>query len=386
MPRSRAQGRSWPPDRPVTRAVPTRETLSRFALEGEPTALERLRVGLIHESYIATCRTGDGPRRYLVQRLNTGVFPSAERVMENLARVTAHLRRKLVEVGRADLDRRVLALVPARDGRYWYVDEGGQWWRTYAYIEGSRSQDRPDSPASARAGAEAFGSFVAGLTDLPGPRLHETLPGFHDSPARYRALQAALATDPGGRAVDVRAEVRFVADRRAELGALQEAARRGDIPERVVHNDTKLNNVLFDAMTGEALCVVDLDTVMPGLALHDYGDLVRSAASEAPEDARDPSRVRLSLPLFREVTRGWLGPMVGLLTPAELELMPLAPRVIALELAIRFLTDYLEGDHYFRIERPGHNLDRCRAQIALVTDLEHREAAMTAVVREAVGG
>jgi hypothetical protein len=366
--------------------TPTRETLSRFAVEGEPSGFEPLRVGLIHDSYVATCRVRAGVRRYLLQRLNTGVFPSAGQVMENLSRVTAHLRRKLLEAGRADVDRRVLAPVPARDGRYWHVDGNGHWWRTYAFIEGSCSRDRPESPEEVHRAAEAFGSFVAGLADLPEPRLHETLPGFHDTPARHRALLAAIEADPHGRAAQVRAEVRLVDDRRTELGVLQEAADRGELPERVVHNDTKLNNVLFDSATGEALCVVDLDTVMPGLALHDYGDLVRSAASEAREDVGDPSRARLSLPLFREVTRGWLGPMAGLLTSAEVELMPLAPRVIALELAIRFLTDYLEGDRYFRVERPGHNLDRCRAQLALAADLERQETAMAAVVRESLGG
>jgi hypothetical protein len=332
------------------------------------------------------CRTPVGARRYLLQRVNTEVFPAPEPVMDNLLRVTTYLRRKLAERGATEPDRRVLRVVAARDSRAWRVDDLGRWWRTYAFVEGTRSFDRPPSPETARRAAAAFGGFIADLADLPGPRLHETLPGFHDSPARYRALEAAAEADPLGRTASVGAELRALESRRDLLGVLQGAAARGEVPERVAHNDTKLNNVLFDAATGEALCVVDLDTVMPGLALYDYGDLVRSAASEAPEDARNPGAVRLSLPLHRAVTQGWLEPMAPLLTPGEAELLPLAPIVVTLELAARFLTDYLGGDRYFRTAYPGHNLDRCRAQLALAADMERHEATLTTAVREALGG
>ncbi len=360
--------------------------LSGFAVDGEPIAAEPLRVGLIHESHVVTCRAPAGARRYLLQRINTEVFRSPGPVMDNLLRVTTHLRRKVADRGDADPDRRVLTVVAARDGGAWRVDDAGHWWRAYAFVEGARSFDRPPSTDIARRAATAFGRFVAELADLPGPRLHETLPGFHDSPARYRALEAAAEADPLGRTASVAAELRALASRRDLLGLVQEAAARGEVPERVAHNDTKLNNVLFDVETGEALCVVDLDTVMPGLAPHDYGDLVRSAASEAPEDARDPATMHLSLPLLRAVTRGWIEPMAPRLTPAEAELLPIAPIVVTLELAARFLTDYLDGDRYFRIAYPAHNLDRCRAQLALAADMERHEATLSDTVRETLGG
>ena len=360
--------------------------LARFAVEGEPTRSEPLRVGLIHESHVVTCRTPRGPRRYLLQRLNTAVFAAPGPVMENVLRVTRHLQGRQAAAGVPDPGRRVLTVVPSREGPPWHVDDAGGWWRAYVFIEGATSFDHPLTPTAAERAAATFGRFVADLSDLPGPRLHETLPGFHDTPARYRALLTAADADPLGRAAAVRAELAALEARREMLGALHEAAARGLVPERVVHNDTKLNNVLFDTGTGEALCVVDLDTVMPGLALHDYGDLVRSAASEAPEDARDLRAVRVSPALHRAVTRGWLAPLAPLLTTAEAELLPLAPRVVTLELAARFLTDHLLGDRYFRTGYPGHNLDRCRAQLALAADMERQEGTLDASVREALGG
>lgn len=372
-----------PPEHPG--ADPLR-ALARFLVEGEPAYSEPLRVGLIHESHVVTCQTPHGPRRYLLQRLNTAVFTAPGPVMENILRVTRHLQERQAAAGVSDLERRVLSVVPSHAGPPWHVDDAGGWWRAYVFIEGTTSFDRPPSPATAERAAQAFGRFVADLTDLPSPRLHETLPGFHDTPARYRALRAAAEADPLGRAGAVRAELTALEARREQLNALHEAAAQGLIPERVVHNDTKLNNVLFDTGTGEALCVVDLDTVMPGLALHDYGDLVRSATNEAPEDACDLSTVRVNPVLHRAVTRGWLAPLAGLLTRTEAELLPLAPRVMTLELAARFLTDHLLGDRYFRTGYPGHNLDRCRTQLALAADLERQEGTLAAHVREALGG
>jgi hypothetical protein len=371
---------------PGTGEAPLR-ALGHFATHGTPLACEPLRVGLIHASYVATCRrAGGGTRRFLLQRLNTRVFAAPERVMENIQRVTAHLRRRVLDRGDPEPERRVLRPVPSEDGRPWHVDEAGDWWRAYDYVEGAVSHDHPDRPETAQRAAAAYGGFLADLADLPGPPLHETVPGFHDTPARYLALLDAVDRDPLGRAREVREPLRRLEARRETLETLERAAARGELTRRVVHNDTKLNNVLFDLRTGEAVCVVDLDTVMPGLALHDYGDLVRSAARSSGEDARDPGAMRLDLALHAEATRGWLGPLAALLRPAEVALLPLAPRVIALELAIRFLTDYLEGDRYFRIEHEGHNLARCRAQLALAEDMERKEDAMAAVARAALGG
>ena len=319
--------------------------------------------GHINASYVVQT-----PRsRFFLQRLNTEVFRDHHRLMENVARVTKHLAGPL-------------RLVPARDGTSYVGDDQGGVWRMYTYIEnGAPVVGAPSGPLVGRA-AGAFGAFQRALADLPGPRLHETIPHFHDTPRRLEAFERAVETDTAARAASVRSEIDQILGYRHLAPLLVDAEGRGAVPERIVHNDAKLANVLFDPASGEALCVVDLDTVMPGLALYDFGDLVRSMATRAAEDERDLGRVRLEPELFESIARGYVTGAREFLTQAERELLVPGAQVIVFEQAIRFLIDHLEGDRYYRIARPGHNLDRCRTQLTLLDALCKQQAALTRTV------
>ncbi|OLD86229.1 MAG: hypothetical protein AUG85_10910 [Gemmatimonadetes bacterium 13_1_20CM_4_66_11] len=316
--------------------------------------------GHINASYIVSGRAPrDRPMRFFLQRLNAHVFPNLAELMENVKRVTQHVGGPL-------------RLVPTRGGDACLKDEHGDVWRLYDFIEGAVT--RPIATAAdAEHAARAFGAFQRALGDLPGPRLHETIPHFHDTPRRLESFECAVQRDAAGRAAGARAEVAEIRAHRDLAAVLVQAAAAGAVPERVVHNDAKLANVLFDAASGEPLCVVDLDTVMPGLALYDFGDLVRSMATRAAEDERDTSRVRLEPELFESIARGYVAAMRELLTPPERDLLVPAAQVIVFEQAVRFLIDHLEGDRYYRIARPGHNLDRCRTQLALLAALLEQE-------------
>jgi len=347
----------------------------RFRLEGDLVGAARLERGHINDTYVVRTRR----RRYLLQRLSPQAFPDPRAVVDNVARVTAHLRAKLEGRGVPDPERRCLTLVPSREGELCVRDHEGACWRVYHYIEGARARDRAESTLEAERAARAFADFARELADLPGPRLAETIPGFHDTPARLDALERAARADPVGRAGEVEAELDFVRARRALARALLDLA----VPERVVHNDTKLNNVLFDAESGEALCVVDLDTVMPGLALYDFGDLVRSCANAAAEDGRDLAAVRVRLPVFAALVRGYLAGAGALLTGEERARLAVAGQVLALEAGARFLTDHIEGDRYFRLRRPSQNLERARVHLRLLESMETEEPAMRAAAEAA---
>jgi Ser/Thr protein kinase RdoA (MazF antagonist) len=351
-----------------------------FALPAPAVFAAPLGRGHIHDSYVVTCDAPDGGgRRFVLQRINDRVFADPAALMENVARVTDHVRRRLAAAGTPDPGRRTLTLVPARDGGTTVRDASGGWWRAYAYIEDSVPWQPPADAAHAREAARAFGEFQRLVDDLPGPRLHETIPGFHATPRRVDELEEAVRRDPHGRAAAVREELARVLRRRALALTLLAAHRAGALPERVTHNDTKLDNVLFDARSGAALCVVDLDTVMPGLAAYDFGDLVRSCAASR-EDAPDTGNVGIDLALFDALLRGYLEGTGGLLTAAERAVLPVACQVIAYELGVRFLTDHVLGDVYFRTARPGQNLDRARAQLALVDAFARAQRAMEALV------
>ncbi len=355
------------------------EILTRFALGGAASVPEPFGGGHIHRTWRIEIAGGDGPPAVLLQKLHAGVFPDAAALMDNVARVTAHLRRRLEAEGSHDLARRAPALVPAADGGTWVRDEEGGAWRAFEFVAGARSVARADSPDRAFSAARAFGGFVRRLEDLPPPPLHEVLPGFHDTRRRLQALRAAAAADRRGRAAAAADLVRALLDREPLCEALASLVAGGAIRrEPAVHNDTKIDNVLFDDATGEALAVVDLDTTMPGLALHDFGDLVRTAASTAPEDAADPASMDVSPALFEALAAGWAEGRGGL-SREERGALSLAGRVITYECALRFLTDHLEGDRYFRVDEPGHNARRARAQLALLAALERRRSALDRV-------
>ena len=353
-----------------------REIAEQFCLEGKPVRCERHGNGHINETYFV--RT-DKPREYILQRMNTQVFPDVEGLMRNVAAVSAYLRRG------CDDPRRVLTLVPARDGASFYRAPDGGCWRVFDFISGGVCLEQADSARDMRECGAGFGAFQRQLADFPAHTLTETIPRFHDTPERFRQLRRAIEEDRAGRLKDVRAEVEAYLSREAEADALTRLHREGVLPTRVTHNDTKINNIMLDAQTRTALCVIDLDTVMPGLAAHDFGDAIRSGANTAAEDERDLSRVSLSLPYVEAFAQGFLGACGGSLTQAEIETLPMGAKLMTLECGARFLADHLNGDVYFHVSREGHNLDRTRTQIALVQDMERKWDDMRRIIAQAGG-
>jgi aminoglycoside phosphotransferase (APT) family kinase protein len=360
-----------------------RAVAEAFAIPGRWLGSQPLRTGWINETLIAVFDEGGRRTRYVQQRINRAVFPEPERVMENVARVTAHVLAKLEREGAPERERRALRLVPARDGASSWRDPAGETWRTWRYVEGASSRDVVRAPAEAAAAAEAFARFQAQVADLPGPRLHETIPGFQDARLRFEQLLAAVRADAAGRLAECRREVDFALAREPLVDRLNELRAAGALPERITHGDTKINNVLLDDRTGAALCVIDLDTVMPGLAVYDFGDLARTAATRAAEDERDLERVRVDPALFAAIAAGWLRGAGASLVPAERAELVFAARLLPLMIGMRFLADHLAGDRYFRCDRPGHNLDRARAQLALAADFERRADALETIVEAA---
>jgi aminoglycoside phosphotransferase (APT) family kinase protein len=333
--------------------------------------------GHIHDTRVARCRGAEGSRRFVVQRINTTVFPDPEALAANLARVSEHVARALAARGIEDTERRVLRAVAAPDGSTLVRDRDGGCWRAFPFIENTRAFDALDSPLRAHEAARAFGSFLADLSDLSTEDLQETIPAFHDLPARIAALEGAIDRDAAGRAARARAEI-DTARRFAER--VPGSADPEALPRRVVHNDCKLNNLLFDSASDEALCVVDLDTVMAGSAVFDFGELVRTGTSGAAEDERDLSRVRFDLALFGALAAGFVAGARGLLRADEIRAFANAGPRMALENGVRFLTDHLDGDRYFRVSRPGHNLDRARVQLRLVERMLEAEGAVRDVI------
>lgn len=342
---------------------------AHFEMRGTLLRAEPFGHGHINDTYRLTFDEGGAHRRYILQRINSGVFHDPLALLDNMERVLAHLKGKVSD------QRRVLHPVPARDGKAYWKDSSGEYWRAADYIEGTVTHFSVRTAKQAYEAAKAYGRFQSMLADLPGPRLKETIPGFHDTPKRLADFRMALKVDTVGRAKEAARETEFVLE---HAGI---AARLGKgMPERVVHNDTKVDNVLFDKATGEGLCVIDLDTVMPGLPLHDFGDLVRSAVSTLAEDSTDLSKLKISKPIFDGLARGYLETAGGFLSPDEVGLLAFSGRLIAYELGIRFLTDFLNGDTYFKIHHPKHNLERCRVQFRLVELLGEAEEELQAAV------
>lgn len=339
--------------------------------------LEASRYGCGHVNDTFCVRTPS--RRFILQRISAAAFPHPDQVMANIAAVTAYLRDVIAASG-GDSARETLTVYPTRDGGSFYTDRVGGAWRVYPFIENTVCLQSAETPELFAATARAFGRFQYMLKDYPAHTLYETVPRFHDTEDRLAKLKAAVAADTMGRVNDVKAELDFVAAHQADCSVALQALREGKLPLRVTHNDTKLNNILLDPDTGEGVCVIDLDTVMPGLSIHDFGDAIRFGANHCAEDERDLSNVHFDLSLFEAYTRGFLEGTQGSLTPAELDYLPWGAKLMTLECGIRFLTDYLEGDWYFQTQRKGQNLDRCRTQFKLVADMEIQWDAMNAVV------
>ena len=350
-----------------------------FAMPGEFLRSVPCGAGHINDTYEVHFSQGGVPMRYILQRINHHVFKRPDLVMDNIARVTAHITHKLRASGAPEPDRRVLTLIPCRDGGISHQDAIGNHWRGYIYVERATAHNHVDDPHLAAEAARAFGEFQNHLTDLPGGRLADTIPNFHHTRSRYNTLMRAVAEDRVGRASSVQDAIDFCRRRESMVDVLLDLQAKSRLPERVTHNDTKINNVMMDDATGRGICIMDLDTVMPGLVLYDFGDLVRTTTISTAEDAPDASGVEMRLPMFEALVRGYLEG-ASFLTEAEIDHLAFSGRLITLEVALRFLTDYLEGDHYFRIKHPRHNLDRFRVQAALVESMERQDAAMRNVV------
>jgi hypothetical protein len=346
----------------------------QFQIYGAFLGAEPYGSGHINDTYRLSFDQGGTRVSYILQRINHNVFKTPVALMENVQRVTAHLGKRCA--GQSDQSRRVLTLIPTHDGAAYYRDAEGNHWRTYVFVGQSRTFDAVESPAQAFQAAKAFGQFQKLLADLPAPRLHDTVPDFHHTPRRFAALETAIQADSANRAKLARLEIEFAMRHKEMCGVLLDAK----LPERVTHNDAKLNNVMLDDATGEGICVIDLDTVMPGLALYDFGDMVRTTTSPAKEDELDLSKVKMQFPMFEALARGYLNSASEFLTPAEKKFLPFAGRLITFEIGIRFLADYLAGDVYFKVHREGHNLDRCRTQFKLMESIEQQEAAMNKLV------
>jgi Ser/Thr protein kinase RdoA (MazF antagonist) len=355
---------------------------NRFAVQGEFMLGEEIDSGHINSTYRATYRLPNGgEQRYIFQAINRNVFKDPYAVMNNVERVTRHINSRVLRL-KKDLGGQTLNLFPARAGGSWIEDEQGSVWRCYNHIEGCVTYDVVENTRQAYQAARAFGSFQDLVSDLDSAAITETIPDFHHTRKRFARLMEVAAADPQGRLDSVRKEFEFIRSREPLVGILLDLVDAGKIPLRVTHNDTKINNVMIDAASDEAVCVIDLDTVMPGLALYDFGDLVRSATSPAAEDETDLSKVEMQMSMFEALVEGYLDAAGDFINDTEIEHLAHAGKLMTLEVGIRFLTDHLEGDVYFKIHRPGHNLDRCRTQLQLVECIESREDEMNAFVRK----
>ncbi len=356
-----------------------REIISQFDF---PEGLEEcipFGSGHINDTYRLTFATEAGTKHCILQMMNKRIFTKPVELMENVVGVTSWLKKKIQENG-GDTERETLNVIPARDGQPYYVDSRGEYWRAYLFIEGATCFDRVEKEDDFYQSAVAFGRFQGLLADYPAETLHETIANFHNTVDRFAHFREALKADVCGRAASVQDEIRFVTDREALAHVLCDKQLSGELPLRVTHNDTKLNNIMIDDATGKAICVIDLDTVMPGLSVNDFGDSVRFGASTADEDERDLDKVSMDLGLYEVYVKGFTEGCSGALTKEELDMLPMGAILMTFECGMRFLTDYLEGDHYFKIHREGHNLDRCRTQFKLVADMEKKLPQMQAIV------
>lgn len=355
------------------------QILAAYVLPGTVADVARHGKGHINDTFCVVCRMPEGgTARFILQRLSQAAFPHPEEVMENFVGITSYLRREILAEG-GDPLRETLSLVKTGDGADFVTDAEGRAWRLMPFIENAECYQSA-TPELFAASGRAFGRFQYMLRDYPARTLHETIPHFHDTESRFEQFLAALEADKMNRAEGVSPEIQFILRRKADCGVALRALREGKLPLRVTHNDTKLNNILIDRDTHEGICIIDLDTTMPGLAINDFGDSIRFGANHCMEDEQDLTKVNFDISLYEVFTRGFLEGARGSLTSAELEYLPWGARLMTLECGIRFLTDYLDGDHYFHVSHPRQNLDRARTQLKLVKDMEEQFDAMGAVV------
>ena len=358
-----------------------KEVIDNFAFEGEQTSQTPWGNGHINDTFLLTYKQNQKETRYILQRMNKSIFTQPVELMENVMNVTSYLRKIIIENG-GNPERETLNVIPDKEGRPFYVDSTGEYWRSYIYIEDTTCFEQVERPEDFYESAVAFGNFQRLLADYPAETLHETIKGFHDTKARFAVFQQAVADDVCGRAASVKEEIDFVLAHEDVANYFSELLEKGELILRVTHNDTKLNNIMMDNKTRKGICVIDLDTVMPGLAMNDFGDSIRFGASTAAEDEQDLDKVWCDMELFELYTKGFIEGCGGKLTGREIELLPMGAKVMTFECGMRFLTDYLQGDNYFKIHREGQNLDRCRTQFKLVSDMEKKWDTMAEIVKK----
>lgn len=355
------------------------KSIAQFQIEGKVQSYERYGNGHINDTFVVVFFDNLEKRRYILQRINHNVFKDPEKLMFNIVQVTSFLRNEVKKQGGDEL-REVLNVINTRDGKSFYLDSEGSFWRMYLFIEDASCFEKVDKPEDFYQSAVAFGRFQNLLSTFDVSSLYEVIPDFHNTRLRYQRFLQAVKEDKCNRVKAVKEEIEFFINRKADMECCKNYLDEGKLPLRVTHNDTKLNNVMIDNKTGKGLCVIDLDTVMPGLSIFDFGDSIRFGANTAIEDEKDLSKVSLDLNLFELYVKGYLRGCEGSLTDTEIFMLPHGAKTMTLECGMRFLTDYLEGDVYFRIHREEHNLDRCRTQMALVLDMERKWKEMNEVI------
>ena len=358
------------------------EAIGQFRYEGVLIDERPYGSGHINDTYLLTFEIAEmGTIKVILQRMNKNIFTKPIELMENILNVTSYLRKKIIENG-GDPDRETLNVIRTVDNMPYFVDSEGEYWRSYKFITDATSYDQVESPEDFYQSAVAFGNFQRLLAEYPAETLHETIEGFHDTKARFQVFKKAVEDDVCGRAASVQKEIQFVLEHEHLANVFADLLEKKEIPLRVTHNDTKLNNIMLDEKTRKGICVIDLDTVMPGLSVNDFGDSIRFGASTGAEDEPDLTKISCDLDLFEAYTKGFIEGCAGALTEEELNQLVNGAKMMTLECGIRFLTDYLEGDHYFKIHRDGQNLDRCRTQFKLVADMEQKEANMQEIVNK----
>ena len=358
------------------------EVLAAFDFGAPVVGALRYGQGHINDTFVVHTQPEDTScRRFILQRMSAAAFKRPDQLMENIMGVTEYLGREIESRG-GDREREALRVIRPRNGEPYYTDSANGAWRVYPFVEDTICYQTAETPALFAASGRAFGHFQRLLQGYPAQTLHETIPHFHDTEDRLAKLKAALAADKLGRAAECRQELDFVLAREADCSVALQALRDGVLPLRVTHNDTKLNNVLMDRDSGEGLCIIDLDTVMPGLSINDFGDSIRFGANHSAEDEKDLSKVNLDVSLFEAYTQAFLEGAGGTLTAAEIDYLPWGAKLMTFECGIRFLTDYLEGDVYFHTTRDGQNLDRCRTQFKLVSDMEAHWDELSEIVKK----
>lgn len=358
------------------------EVTNNFRYEGKLISQEPYGSGHINDTFLLVYEIAEmGKIKVILQRMNRDVFARPVELMENITGVTSYLRERIIENG-GDPERETLNVIPTKQGKPYFVDSRGEYWRSYMFITDTTSYDKVENPEHFYQSGVAFGNFQRLLAGYPAETLHETIEGFHDTKARYKVFEQAVEEDLLGRAKHAQKEIEFARKNKEIATELCELQRKGQIPIRVTHNDTKLNNIMIDNKTGKGVCVIDLDTVMPGLAVNDFGDSIRFGASTAAEDETDLGKVSCDMNLFRLYSKGFIEGCAGRLTEKEIELLPLGALTMTYECGIRFLTDYLKGDVYFKVHRENHNLDRCRTQLKLVEDMQEKWYTMQDVIKQ----